>query len=101
MSYKTKSTYKPPPPDASDLFWAAAYRRAELARCANGEHQPTTVPSGRVVYAGYGRRRHTGDRYCRRCDADLPREEEINPDPDLPMDDTIDSEPNPDDQDGR
>lgn len=60
--------------DPSALFWANAYRAAQEARCATGEHKPTEVPAGRVVYAGFGRRRATGDRYCAHCDIDLPAE---------------------------
>ncbi len=61
--------------DPSALFWANAYRAAQEARCAAGEHKPTAVPANRRVYAAFGRPRQTGDRYCVHCDADLPREE--------------------------
>ena len=45
---------------------------AQRARCSRGEHDPATVPAELVVYAPGGRRRPTGDTYCRFCGVLLP-----------------------------
>lgn len=55
------------------VFLAAA---AQAERCAAGDHDVRVVPRTRVVYAPFGRRRQTGDRYCGACQTDLPAEGE-------------------------
>jgi hypothetical protein len=64
VSYKTHSTWRPKAPDPA-LAWAAV--EAQRNACARGEHDVTTVPEGRAVYAPGGIRRSVGQRYCRCC----------------------------------
>jgi hypothetical protein len=48
-----------------------AARQAQRARCTNDDHDVTTVAPDRIVYTFGGRRRPTGERYCRACGVNL------------------------------
>lgn len=60
--------------------WAEAIAAAEAARdaCARGLHgnNITTVTARRVAFAGFGRRRPIGERYCTRCGRTVKTTEE-------------------------
>lgn len=58
--------------DPASVIGAVAGLRA---RCERGEHDESTVPDNRTVYAPFGRRRETGECYCTACGRRIVDEE--------------------------